>query len=101
MRTDYQTKPEDRDESDGVHPTKTVGKFAKDMKKKGFKFIGPTSGLSFMQAVGLVNHHRHSCFAFQQIEAARKSSKKNASSSSSSSSSSSTSARAKRDTKRK
>ncbi|GMU74130.1 MAG: DNA-3-methyladenine glycosylase I [Candidatus Campbellbacteria bacterium] len=35
---------------------------AKDMKKRGFKFLGPTTLYAHMQAVGMVNDHVRSCF---------------------------------------
>ena len=35
---------------------------AKDMKKRGFKFVGPSIVASFMQAMGLVNVHADACF---------------------------------------
>jgi len=58
-----------REVSDGVHPTKTVCALALELKKKrGFSFMGPTTVLSFMQAVGLVNHHSRECCAFQRNE---------------------------------
>lgn len=34
---------------------------SKSLKKKGFKFVGPTICYSFMQAVGMVNDHENSC----------------------------------------
>jgi DNA-3-methyladenine glycosylase I len=34
---------------------------AKDLKKLGFKFVGPTICYAFMQAVGMVNDHITSC----------------------------------------
>jgi len=37
-------------------------KMSKDMKKRGFRFVGPTICYSFMQAVGLINDHDHGCF---------------------------------------
>ena len=40
---------------------------SKDLKKKGFKFIGPTIIYSFMQAVGMVNDHFIDCFRYHQI----------------------------------
>jgi len=36
--------------------------FAKDLKKRGFKFLGPTVMYAYMQAVGMVNDHLQSCF---------------------------------------
>lgn len=35
---------------------------SKDMKKRGFKFVGPTIVYAWMQAVGMVNDHSHQCF---------------------------------------
>lgn len=35
---------------------------SKDLKKRGFKFLGPTTVYAFMQAVGLVNDHLTYCF---------------------------------------
>lgn len=35
---------------------------AKQLKKRNFKFLGPTSVLAFMQATGMVNHHEAGCF---------------------------------------
>lgn len=37
------------------------------LKKKGFKFVGPTICYAFMQAAGLVNDHLVSCFRYEQI----------------------------------
>lgn len=37
---------------------------SKDMKKRGFKFIGSTTCYAYMQAVGMVNDHLQSCFLF-------------------------------------
>src|SRR5258708_34261669 len=36
----------------------------KDLKPRSFVFVGPTTWYAFMQAVGLVNDHEHSCFPF-------------------------------------
>ncbi len=35
---------------------------SKDLKKRGFKFVGPTICYAFMQAVGILNDHSPSCF---------------------------------------
>jgi DNA-3-methyladenine glycosylase I len=35
---------------------------SKDLKKRGWKFVGPTTMYAFMQAMGLVNDHEESCF---------------------------------------
>lgn len=40
---------------------------SKDLKKRGFKFVGPTICYAFMQAVGMVNDHLVSCFRYQEV----------------------------------
>lgn len=44
-------------------PAKTAlsERLAKDMKKRGFKFVGPVCAYSFLQAAGLVNDHEEAC----------------------------------------
>lgn len=42
---------------------------AKDLKARGFKFLGPTTVYAFMQAAGLVNDHLAGCFRFEQCRA--------------------------------
>lgn len=41
---------------------------SKDMKKRGFKFCGPTICYAFMQAAGMVNDHNTSCFRFMEVQ---------------------------------
>ncbi|MDQ3380461.1 MAG: DNA-3-methyladenine glycosylase I [Actinomycetota bacterium] len=40
---------------------------SKDLKKRGFRFVGPTVCYAFMQAVGLVNDHTSDCFRFGEL----------------------------------
>ena len=40
---------------------------SKELKKRGFKFVGPTICYAFMQAVGMVNDHLVYCFRHDQI----------------------------------
>ena len=40
-----------------------------DLKKRGFRFVGPTVCYAFMQAIGLVNDHTVGCFRFRELEA--------------------------------
>jgi DNA-3-methyladenine glycosylase I len=40
---------------------------SKDMKKRGFKFVGPTIVYAWMQAVGIVNDHAADCFRRKQV----------------------------------
>jgi DNA-3-methyladenine glycosylase I len=40
---------------------------SKDLKKRGFRFVGPTVCYAFMQACGLVNDHTVDCFRYRQV----------------------------------
>jgi DNA-3-methyladenine glycosylase I len=42
---------------------------SRDLKRRGFRFVGPTVCYSFMQAVGLVNDHTTGCFRFRELAA--------------------------------
>lgn len=42
---------------------------AKDLKKRGFTFLGPTTVYAFMQATGLVNDHVTTCYRHEEIRA--------------------------------
>jgi len=44
---------------------------SKELKKRGWKFVGPTTMYSFMQAMGLVNDHAPGCVQHQEVERAR------------------------------
>jgi DNA-3-methyladenine glycosylase I len=45
---------------------------SKDLKKLGWKFVGPTTVYAFMQAMGLVNDHAADCVIRSKVERARK-----------------------------
>jgi DNA-3-methyladenine glycosylase I len=40
-----------------------------ELKKRGFKFVGPVICYAFMQAVGMVNDHLTSCFRYRELKA--------------------------------
>jgi DNA-3-methyladenine glycosylase I len=42
-------------------------KLAKDLKKRGFKFLGSTTLYSHLQALGLINDHSNQCFRKQKV----------------------------------
>ncbi len=42
---------------------------SKDLKKRGWRFVGPTTVFAFMQAVGLINDHVHDCVIRAKVEA--------------------------------
>jgi DNA-3-methyladenine glycosylase I len=45
---------------------------SKELKKRGWKFVGPTTVYAFMQAMGLINDHVEGCVIRAKVEAARK-----------------------------
>lgn len=45
---------------------------SKDLKKLGWKFVGPTTVYAFMQAMGLTNHHVEECDVRAKVERARR-----------------------------
>ena len=40
---------------------------SKDLRRRGFRFVGPTICYAFMQAVGMVNDHLTGCFRYRQL----------------------------------
>jgi len=44
---------------------------SKDLKKRGWRFVGPTTVYAFMQAMGLVNDHANGCVTRAEVERAR------------------------------
>lgn len=50
-------------------PESTV--LSKSLKRRGWRFVGPTTAYSLMQAVGIVNDHAHGCPARQPVERER------------------------------
>jgi DNA-3-methyladenine glycosylase I len=51
--------------------TEVSKRLSKDLKKRSFSFVGPTTVYAFMQAMGLVNDHIDECFAHTESEADR------------------------------
>ena len=47
--------------------TKESDAFAKDLKKRGFKFLGSTTIYAHMQAIGMVNDHTTDCFRYHEL----------------------------------
>ncbi|MFC2947882.1 DNA-3-methyladenine glycosylase I [Virgibacillus sediminis] len=47
--------------------TKESEEMSKDLKKRGFKFVGPTICYAFMQAIGMVDDHTAGCFLYRRI----------------------------------
>ncbi|BBD99427.1 DNA-3-methyladenine glycosylase I [Sphingobium amiense] len=58
-------------EGDGIHvPAQTdlSAAISKDLKKRGFKFVGPTIVYAWMQAIGMVNDHAADCFRRTELQ---------------------------------
>lgn len=73
----FEAKPEDRPDDLSWEQIKTMAitdeskALSKDLKKRGWKFVGPTTCYAFMQAMGLVNDHVEDCFCRAEVEAER------------------------------
>ena len=48
--------------------TEESEKMSKDLKKRGFNFVGPTICYAFMQAIGMVNDHEVGCFRWEEVQ---------------------------------
>jgi DNA-3-methyladenine glycosylase I len=48
--------------------TEQSRRMSQELKKRGFKFVGPTICYAFMQAAGLVNDHLVDCFRYAQLQ---------------------------------
>jgi len=44
-------------------------KISKDLKKRGFTFVGPTIVYAYMQSIGMVNDHTTDCFRYEECRA--------------------------------
>ncbi len=53
---------------EGLATTPESDRLAKDLKKRGFKFLGSTTIYAHMQATGLVNDHLVTCFRYGQVK---------------------------------
>lgn len=68
----WRFEPEEEDiapQSRSVSPTSE--KLAKELRKRGWKFVGPTTVYAFMQAMGLLNDHAEGCVIRAKAEEAR------------------------------
>lgn len=56
-----------------ANPTTAVSvRISKELKKRGWSFVGPTTVYAFMQAMGLVNDHLEGCYCRAEVEKERK-----------------------------
>lgn len=54
--------------SDIPSQTERSQRMSKQLKKDGFKFVGPTICYAFMQASGMVNDHVTDCFCYEEVK---------------------------------
>jgi DNA-3-methyladenine glycosylase I len=65
------SEPDDEPpQSASTSPTSIA--LSKDLKRRGWRFVGPTTVFAFMQAMGLVDDHTHDCVVRAEVEAARR-----------------------------
>ena len=62
----------ERENGDIPAKTERSAALAKELKRRGWKFFGPTTAYAFMQSEGLTNDHLEGCFAFAPCERERK-----------------------------
>ncbi len=73
----FEPSPDTRPDNMSWEVVKTIAitdgstALSKDLKKRGWKFVGPTTCYAFMQAMGMVNDHTDECFCRAEIEADR------------------------------
>jgi DNA-3-methyladenine glycosylase I len=60
-----------REALSGLAHTPESGALAKELKRRGWTFVGPTTVYAFMQAMGLVDDHLDGCDARRRVEASR------------------------------
>jgi DNA-3-methyladenine glycosylase I len=65
------TAPLDRAGLGALAQTESSRALARDLRRRGWRFVGPTTVYAFMQAMGLVNDHLGGCAAHRAVELAR------------------------------
>ena len=67
----YEPGPDEQVPPQTVSITPQSTALSKELKKRGWKFVGPTTVFAFMQAMGLVNDHAEDCVCRRKAAAAR------------------------------
>jgi len=65
------SRPRPADASEIPSATAESKAMARELKRRGFRFVGPTTVYAMMQAVGVVNDHLAACFVRDEVEALR------------------------------
>lgn len=56
-----------KDHTEAPAETELSKQLSKDLKKRGFTFVGPTICYAYMQAIGMVNDHTVDCFRYSEV----------------------------------
>ncbi len=67
----YEPSPNALPRAQTVSTSAESVQLSKDLKKLGWKFVGPTTVYAFMQAMGLINDHAEGCVIRHEVEQAR------------------------------
>ena len=68
----YEPDPKDLPEPQSASTSPESVALSKDLKKLGWRFVGPTTVYAFLQAMGLINDHVRDCAIRDEVERARK-----------------------------
>jgi DNA-3-methyladenine glycosylase I len=74
----HEPQPDERPKTLDLETLRTMGqteasrRLSKELKRRGFSFVGPTTAYAFMQAMGLVNDHLEGCEFRAEVEAQRR-----------------------------
>jgi DNA-3-methyladenine glycosylase I len=68
----YEPKADELSSPQTASVTPSSIAMSKDLKKRGWAFVGPTTVYAFMQAMGLINDHAEGCVVRDEVERARK-----------------------------
>lgn len=72
----YEPEPNSLTKPQSVSTSKESIALSKELKKRGWKFVGPTTAFAFMQAMGLINDHSEECVTRKKVATARRKFKK-------------------------
>jgi DNA-3-methyladenine glycosylase I len=67
----YEPAPEELPAPQSVTTSPASIAMAKELKRRGWRFVGPTTAYAFMQAMGLLNDHVHGCVVRPRVDQAR------------------------------
>ncbi|BCD98199.1 DNA-3-methyladenine glycosylase I [Marinagarivorans cellulosilyticus] len=68
----FEPAPQNLEKPQSASTSKESIALAKALKKRGWKFVGPTTCYAFMQAMGLINDHAEACIYRKKVSEARK-----------------------------